>query len=286
MKDALMTKWLVPPLLLLLVVSSMTEAEQPKKFVPDATVVLSDGTNLELTAFAFYSEQYSPSGLFFESSRRIPLDLILRQGDYWKTVALPQIQEVSFTPDPKNADWLVTEVTLASGDKITGESPKKPSDTWMKGNRFEFHGKSRALDVEGDFNIDITDVKHIARDSSKPDTYVLTDTKGKSISVRNLRFELFWSAPTKMDEYSYEHGSLTVKVENTEVSLKLKDIAQLLFPETTGDKIKIKLKNGDEAIVDVTARIDRVFGKTQSDQTWFVDVSKHNKYVLRSVQFR
>lgn len=266
--------------------SHMSYAEQSKAdFIIEATIILPDGQALEVADFRFYGQHERPN--FYARGQTYhwsPGGLMVARGNYWEIIQIDKIQKLLCSRESKRPVWLMANITLTSGETITGKISKYPSDTWISGDWFQVRGKAIVLGAEGDFLTHIAAVKSLARSADKTNLYLLEDTEGKTTTLRNVSFWAY--GPERhhvVSSYSYKGNSpIRVKVGKTEVSLKLKDIDNLVFLK---GKVKIKMKSGEEAVGTLSS-ITRVYARLNTGQIFFRDLSKGGKLNLKSIHFR
>lgn len=282
---------------------SKTATEPQKKFVPEATVVLDDGTTLELAEFAFYSSHWRRGSYFVGQtySKTLP-GLPFVQGYIWTTIPFSEIERLECSPVTKHViDWLTAVVTLTSGKQLVGRVPSAINKTWFDGDVLGFVGKSRVLGVEGDFSTGLYDVKSLVRSGSAPNSFTITESDGKATLVSNLGFEasggldyqLVTRHSVRRAEGSSGRGSdFDVTIGNTKVTLDLAKIESLVFTRCVLLHVKIKMKTGEEA-EGYPEHLASIYGKTESGQLWFAPICKvrtgpsdEDKLVLRSVRFK
>ena len=241
-------------------------------FSPQATLTLRDGSTLAVTEFSLVGTPHDPSGMYFEgrSSDLISIPLLMGN-ERWREVDPASVAVLSLEPDPPNEypDWFDATLQLASGETIKGRIPVGPSSAWHNARRYEFHGRSIALGVEGSFEMEFIQLRHAERVNGQ--TMKLTDAKGTEFTVKDVTFHEYWSAPLHQSRCAWTDGSIPVTVGNTEVEVRIQDIESMRFTHRDWEApiANIRMRNGEEAKGTLDEQYGRAFGRAENGEIWF-----------------
>ena len=269
-------------------------AQSNDSFVPEAIVELSTGTKIRLEDFAFTSTPYRPVGSYYVSSRSWSADFWIVEGNFWSKMPLSEVVELDFKEDCDRFDPCVAEIMDTSGEVIKTHIAADPDYSFLSATSFQIVGKKKLLGVEGDFMLNLRDLKKMERVSDSPLSYkIVSRNKGDLGVVRQVQLMGFCVAPTTVDHASLKHGEIGITVSDgttkIELKLKLRDIESITFIEK--DKDKIRMKNGRE--IDGNQEIvgnlhsGPMVGTTESGKIWFFpNPNAHIKnFETRSITF-
>ena len=260
----------------------------PPAFSPNATVTLSDGTALDVADFSFYSETRGFGGGFYTPVSGLedwPLTVIDRH--VWKRLSFERVQTVELS-ERNDWDWLTGRISLVDGTRVAGTLPRVGGVTWLGHGTFYLLGQSQALGRTGQFRCELPNVVRIERlgQGGGPITVRVSykeqpDSPQLTADVTDPRLELSWDndTPNDMDVYAIDND-MPVKVRNTEVQVKPKEIDSIVPAPGQAGKFDIKLKNGEAVRTELPAR---VYGKLQNGDILFMALSEDDRPTFKTI---
>jgi hypothetical protein len=126
------------------------------------------------------------------------MDLLVALGsDLWQTLPISSIREMVAKPDER-AEWLQVQITLTSGATLKGQVPTSPEPTWISDDGFEIVGSRSVLGKEGEFAIDIKDIRRLERSSAGTSVYIVTTAEEPGVTLRNPCFRSVGTPPVRV----------------------------------------------------------------------------------------
>jgi len=272
---------------LVLLVASAVGLEQEKldQSGTKATVVLKDGTTLELFDFALFSSHIQPVAYYPSPSSSEEQELAVKVNQLWRVIPPATIRSLERQPDHKPGEgwWVTFTMTLTSGEPFTAQLPRWCNCTWLsKCEAFEFAGKTTVLGAEAQFAIDVRDLQHMNLETAG--RWLVVDTTGKSNILTDLTYRSFTGPPDDyVEEFSFNGQPFDVVVGRATVALKLEQIESVVFSAGPQLAFHIRMRSGDEADGQpppTKNRIARGFGRTADGSIWFDDLS-----LVKSITF-
>ncbi len=237
-------------------------------------VKFKDGKTIQLSDFIFYAKHAKPKVWWSNETLAKPTYLMVKKGDYWKTIDLKEIKTIEYYPIEKNYEWKDAIIILNKGDTLTGKIPVKPNLTWVNGDEFRFSGVENVT-LNGNEDIRTTDIKLFKIKSverTQDNKYILTDKNGTEHNFNsNLKFISYGQNKVQFFRYStIEHIGTTIhmKINKKEKIVDIKDIRTIFF-EADASVVRIIMNDATELKASPKYPIYNLFGKIEANKIWF-----------------
>lgn len=251
------------------------------------TVEFRDGTRWSMKDFAFYGLPKRPSVYYGSAQRKAIGGCLIRQGMFFDLVNKDQIQSVLFG----NEDTEDT-IKLINGKEIKGRIPLEAARlTWLDGGTTVIIGKRKVLGAIGEYEEECRKLKKIDRIVGKKNIFVVEEREGNQYEVSDLQMAHYLGGSLDYRPSYKWPGKIELTVDNTKVSVAMKDIEKISLPDPVSypEFVEIKMKDGEIAKAEIMYFC--LFGKTCTGRIIFVGMSKTKEqegkrhYLIKTIEF-
>lgn len=263
-----------------------TSAQQKSAFKPSARIVFADSSVIELSNFEFHSYHSRPS-YYYQTSSSKEMLLPVKQGNLWREISINDIDKIVLTKIKERYNWLQAEIYLRAGDELKCEIPGVPSLMWKSGRAININGNISVLGRTGKLKLSIDKIKKLERAGNSASKFILTTQEGETKTITKPYLTCYWygSDPKFTTWKINSYSRIKFNTGDLSVFIKLRDIDSLAFMDK-GDKVFIKLKDGNTASGKFNSGISKIKGKTSAGLILYQEISGYPSDArIKSIKF-